>query len=157
MSTKHPKKNPKGFAGARAVARARDRIVKSTLHAGMQVNGEELRTRIVSELTDDGLTALRKAIRGEAPFREPQSWAVRNWLEAARVIGAETNIAMLITNTIGVSPQEATEAVSLAQSVEGLDEHAVAAKAEDYLRRYLEKQGKRLVIVNARATADVVQ
>lgn len=77
-------------------------------------------------------------------------WAFTLYAHVSKLVGVSQAVEDLIKKQLGAPVADATRALDVWRGVEAMDTDQVAAEAEDFLRRYYETRGKRLLIVDAR-------
>ena len=87
----------------------------------------------LSQLQPDLIWVIRQGLRGDPPFRKPERWAARMAAEALKWIGAQTQVAILIQQAVGTTPEAAKQAVSVVKNARGMDEDERVALCENYL------------------------
>lgn len=111
------------------------------LRALARSNREELRTAIVEELMPATVDALRDALQPREKcdvcqqFKRPAArWAVLAVLKAAKLIGAETQVAVFLTERFGVrNEQELEQIVATGKRMASLAETPPAVMLHDAL------------------------
>jgi len=118
--------------------------------------GDVVRNHVVGALVEDAVKSLGKAVRGDGPFAEPQSWGVNSVLRMSGALQGDTsNLEAAVLGAVGASVGIARTAVSAYRNVEGVleDRDAIASNMLDWLEDYYRAKGRRVLIVADGAAA----
>ena len=126
--------NAPGLAAKRREAKrsarleGRARLARGPLAKLAREDPEKLRAVVVEQSIDDTVAALKRGLKAG------QRWAVRLVFEAARLVGAESQLNVTIVNQLGASLEVAKVALERAQEADAAEPLEVAEKAAEYLR-----------------------
>lgn len=100
--------------------------------AGLAATGdtEPLRRELVAELMPETVACIKAGLKAR------QRWAPRLVMQAARLVGADVQVAVQIVQMIGAPLEQARAALERARSSDELSPHEVAEQAAAFLAQY---------------------